>query len=217
MLYSGIHQIELDLILLLFLVVGFGALAKRIELPYPIVLVIAGLVMSLIPGIPRVSLHPDVVFLAILPPLLFGAAFSTSWREFRYNLVSIAFLAFGLVGFTAFGVAMVARWILPDFDWRLGLVLGAVVSTTDAIAATSIAKRLGLPRNIIDVLEGESLVNDASGLLALEFAVAMLVSNAVPTVGEGALRLLYLVFVLLVVVLFGSKLLPSVERHMDHP
>src|SRR5258708_40165218 len=106
MLYSGIHQIELVLILLLFLVVGFGALAKRIELPYPIVLVIAGLVMSLIPGIPRVLLHPDVVFLAILPPLLFGAAFSTSWREIPSNLVSTALPAFLFVGLAVFGLAL---------------------------------------------------------------------------------------------------------------
>src|SRR5260370_5953424 len=127
MLYSGIHQIELVLILLLFLVVGFGALAKRIELPYPIVLVIAGLAMSLIPGIPRVSLHPDVVFLAILPPLLFGAAFSTSWRGFRYNLGEIALLPFGLVGLTSFGVAVVARLSLPHFYLAFGFVVGAVV------------------------------------------------------------------------------------------
>src|SRR5260370_40253449 len=137
MLYSGIHQIELVLILLLFLVVGFGALAKRIELPYPIVLVIAGLVMSLIPGIPRVSLHPDVVFLAILPPLLFGAAFSTSWRGFPYNLVSIAFLAFGLVGFIVFGVALVALLVSPDFRWGVRLVIVGVVCTITCRVATS--------------------------------------------------------------------------------
>src|SRR6185369_15910025 len=97
---TGIHDTELVLILLLVFVLGFGMLAIRLRTPYPIVLVIGGLLVSLIPGIPRITLSPDVVFLAILPPLLFGAAFVTSWRDFRYNIVSIGLLAFGLVGFT---------------------------------------------------------------------------------------------------------------------
>jgi NhaP-type Na+/H+ or K+/H+ antiporter len=130
---------------------------------------------------PKISLSPDIVFLGFLPPLLFGAAFTTSWRDFRYNLVSICLLAFGLVGFTVFGMASAARWILPGFDWRTGLVLGAVVATTDAIAASSIARQLGLPKRIIDVLEGESLINDASGLLALEFTVALVVTGNRPS------------------------------------
>ncbi len=190
---TGIHQTELVLMLLLVLVIGFGALALRWRTPYPIVLVIGGLLISLLPAIPRISLHPDVVFLAILPPLLYAAAFTTSWRDFQFNLVSIGFLAFGLVGFTVFGVAAVSQWILPGFDWKLGLVLGAVVSTTDAIAATAIAKKLNLPHQITDILEGESLVNDASGLLALEFAVALLVTGHTPSLAEGGARLLYLV------------------------
>ncbi|MEO8127571.1 MAG: Na+/H+ antiporter [Bryobacteraceae bacterium] len=190
---TGIHQTELVLMLLLFFVIGFGALALRWRIPYPIVLVIGGLLISLVPGIPRISLRPDVVFLAILPPLLYAAAFTTSWRDFQFNLVSITSLAFGLVGFTVFGVAAVSQWILPGFDWRLGLVLGAVVSTTDAIAATAIGKRLNLPHQVTDILEGESLVNDASGLLALEFTVALLVTGHTPTLLEGGTRLLYLV------------------------
>jgi hypothetical protein len=97
---SGIHSLELILILLWAFVVGFGALARRLRTPDPIILVIAGLLESLLPGMPKISLSPDVVFLGFLPPLLFGAAFTTSWRGFRYNLVSICFLAFGLVGFT---------------------------------------------------------------------------------------------------------------------
>ena len=132
--------------------------------------------------VPRASnLIPDVFFLLVLPPLLFSSAFLTSWRDFRYNLVSICMLAFGLVAFTVVGVAVASRWILPGFDWRMGLVLGAVVSTTDTIAATAVAKRLGLPKRITDVLEGESLLNDASGLLALEFAVAILVTGQTPS------------------------------------
>jgi monovalent cation/hydrogen antiporter len=207
----GIHGIELIVLVLMTLIVAFAALAKRLNIPYPIILVIGGLVLSLVPHGFRVELNPQLVFLVILPPLLFGAAYVTSWRDFRYNLVSIVMLAFGLVGFTVVGVAAVSRWILPDFDWRLGLVLGAVVSTTDAIAATSIAKRLCMPKRITDVLEGESLVNDATGLLALEFAIALLVTGHTPSLAEGAWRLLYLVFGSIVIGLLIGKLIHLVE------
>src|SRR5438270_901537 len=101
--------------------------------PQAILLVIGGLLISFIPGIPRVSLNPDLVFLAVLPPLLYHAAWLTSWREFSYHLVSIVLLAFGLVAFTVFGVTQAGHWLLPGFDWRVGLVLGAVVAPTDAI------------------------------------------------------------------------------------
>jgi hypothetical protein len=131
----------------------------------------AGLLLGFVPGIPRVTLNPDIVFFVILPPLLNSAAWVTSWREFRFNLVSILLLAFGLVAFTVRGVAEGAPWLFAGFDWKAGLVLGAVVAPTDAIAASSLAKRIGLPKRITDVLEGESLVNDASGLLALEFGL----------------------------------------------
>ena len=90
---------------------------------------------------PHIELNPKVVFLLFLPPLLFSAAFQTSWRDFRYNIFSISLLALGLVSFTVYGVAFASRWILPDFTWKLGLVLGAVICTTDAIAATSITRR----------------------------------------------------------------------------
>jgi len=188
-----IHALEIVLLLLLLFVVVFGELARRLNIPYPIVLVIAGLLLSLIPGIPRITLNPDAIFFIVLPPLLFSAAWLTSWREFSFNLVSILLLAFGLVGFTVIGVAYAAPWFLPGFDWRMGLVLGAVVAPTDAIAATSIAKRIGLPKRIVDILEGESLVNDATALLALEFGIALLLGNRTSTVATGFLRLMYLV------------------------
>jgi CPA1 family monovalent cation:H+ antiporter len=156
-----------------------------------------------------------MVFLVILPPLLFSAAYVTSWRDFRYNFVSIAMLAFGLVGFTVLGVAAAARWMLPGFDWRMGLVLGAVVSTTDAIAATSIARRLGLSKRIVDLLEGESLVNDASGLLALEFATALLVTGRTPSVAEDMGRLLYLVVGSIVIGLVIGKLIHFISLKID--
>ena len=169
----GIQAIEIIFLLLLLFIVAFGALARRLAVPYPIVLVIGGLALSLIPGIPKIALNPDLVFFVILPPLLYSAAWLTSWREFSYNLVSIFLLAFGLVTFTIVGVTKAGQWFLPGFDWRVGLVLGAIVAPTDAIAATSIAKRLGLPRRMVDILEGESLLNDASALLALEFGIGM--------------------------------------------
>ncbi|HTW24622.1 MAG TPA: Na+/H+ antiporter [Candidatus Baltobacteraceae bacterium] len=204
---GGIHGVELIVLVLLILVVAFAALAKRLAVPYPIILVIGGLILSLFPRTPHVELDPEMVFLVILPPLLFSAAWVTPWRDFRYNLVSIAMLAVGLVGFTVFGVAAASRWILPGFDWRMGLVLGAVVSTTDAIAATSIASRLGMPKRITQILEGESLLNDATGLLALEFTTAMLVTGNTPSVFEGVGRLLYLIFGSIAIGLIAGKLI----------
>ena len=204
---GGIHGVELIVLVLLILVVAFAALAKRLEIPYPIILVIGGLILSVFPHTPHVELDPEMVFLVILPPLLFSAAWVTPWRDFRYNLVSIAMLAVGLVGFTVFGVAAASRWILPGFDWRMGLVLGAVVSTTDAIPATSIASRLGMPKRITQILEGESLLNDATGLLALEFTTAMLVTGRTPSIFEGAGRLLYLIFGSIAIGLIAGKLI----------
>jgi Na+/H+ antiporter len=190
---DGLHALETVFLLLLVLVAVFAVIARKLDVPYPIVLVMAGLGISLIPGLPRISLNPDVVFLVILPPLLYSSAWATSLREFRYNLVSIAMLAVGLVAFTVFGVAMFADHFIPGLGWKAGFLLGAVVSPTDAIAATSIARTLGLPRGITDLLEGESLVNDATGLLALEFGVMMLVDGQTPTVGAGLVRLLWLI------------------------
>ena len=189
---GNVQALELIVLLLLVFVAVFAALAQRLQTPYPIGLVIAGLLLGFIPGIPRVSLAPDIVFFVLLPPLLYAAAWTTSWRDFSYNLISIISLAFGLVAFTVVGVATVARAAFPGFDWRLGVVLGALVAPTDAVAATSIARRLGLPRRIVDVLEGESLVNDATGLLALEFGTAMVVYGEYPGLLAGALRLFWL-------------------------
>jgi len=189
---TSVHTAQLILLLLLLFITAFAALARRLKTPYPIVLVIAGLLLGVVPGIPRITLDPELIFLVVLPPLLYSAAWVTSWRDFSYNLVSIAMLAFGLVGFTVLGVAAAGPLFIPGFDWRVGLVLGAAVATTDAIAATSIAKRIGLPKRIVDLLEGESLVNDATGLLALEFATALVVEGQHPTFSAGILRFLYL-------------------------
>ncbi|MGB9470776.1 MAG: Na+/H+ antiporter [Candidatus Acidiferrum sp.] len=214
---AGIHSIEVVFLLLLLFVAGLAALAKRFQIPYPIVLVIGGLILSFFPRAPHIALNPDIVFLVVLPPLLFSAAFVTSWREFRYNLVSISMLAFGLVFFTVWGVASISHWILPGFDFRLGLVLGAVVCTTDAIAVTAIAERLGLPKRITAVIEGESLVNDASGLLALQYATVLLVAGYTPSPAERAGRLIFLIVSAMVIGLLVGKLIYYMISKIDEP
>src|SRR5882724_5079010 len=213
---GSIQALEMVFLLLLLFVVAFGALARKLQTPYPIVLVLAGLLLSFVPGTPKIAIDPDVIFFVVLPPLLYSAAWLTSWREFSYHLVSILFLAFGLVLFTVLGVAAMAPWFFSGFDWRMGFVLGAVVAPTDAIAATSIAKQIGLPKRIVDVLEGESLVNDASGLLALEFGVAMLVRGETGTISGGLERLVYLTVAGLAVGLLIGVVVKWVERRIDH-
>lgn len=212
---GGLHAAEMVMIMLLLFVAVFAALARKLKTPYPIILVIAGLILSFIPGISRIRLDPDIIFVVVLPPLLYAAAWLTSWREFYYNFVSIFSLAFGLVGFTVVCVAFIAQLIFPGFDWRVGAVLGAVIATTDSIAASSIAKQIGLPRRIVDVLEGESLVNDATGLLALEFSVSLVTSGNLPTLSSGVLRLAYLIFVGMGIGLIVAVVINWFESRID--
>lgn len=212
---GSIHAVEIVFLSLLLFVIAFGTLARKLEIAYPIVLVIGGLLLSFIPGTPRITLDPDVVFFAILPPLLYYAGWSTSWREFSYNILSISSLAFGLVTFTVLCVAWLAPLFLPGFDWRMGFVLGSIVAPTDTIAATSIAKRIGLPKRIVDVLEGESLINDATGLLALEFGIAMLVDGHTPTFGAGLWRLVYLTGAGIAVGLVIGVIVDLAEHHLE--
>ncbi|HUZ94855.1 MAG TPA: Na+/H+ antiporter [Edaphobacter sp.] len=190
---ASLHALETVILLLLMMVAVFAVIAHRLKVPYPIVLVLAGLLISFVPHMPRVPLDPSLVFLIFLPPLLYSAAWGTSWREFRHNLVLISLLAVGLVGFTVWGVAVVSEHFITALDWKAGFLLGAVVATTDAIAATSIARSIGLPRRIVDILEGESLLNDATGLLALELGVSIIMRGETPSVGGGIVRLLYLI------------------------
>jgi Na+/H+ antiporter len=192
LMVGGIKSVEAVFLLLLVFVAMFAGLARRLKVPYPILLVIAGLLLSFLPGVPRIGLDPDLVFLVFLPPLLYSAAWTLSWREFQRNFVSIAMLAVGLVLFTVVGLALAAGSLLPGFDWKAAVLLGAVVAATDAIAATSIARRVGLPQRIVDILEAESLVNDGTGLLALQFGLLILVTGHTPSVVEGVGRLVFL-------------------------
>src|SRR5271156_6394450 len=189
---TGIQAVQSVFLLLLVFVAMFAGLARRLRVPYPILLVIAGLLVSFVPGMPRIGFNPDLVFVVFLPPLLYSAAWTLSWREIQRNFVSIAMLAVGLVLFTVVGLALASGPLLPGFDWRSGVLLGAVVAATDAIAATSIARRVGLPQRIVNILEAESLVNDGTGLLALQFGLTILLNGRTPSFIEGFGQLVFL-------------------------
>jgi monovalent cation/hydrogen antiporter len=162
---------------LLLAVAALALLARKLHISYPILFVIGGLLISFVPGLPKVRLHPELVFLFFLPPLLFPAALFTSWRDFRANLRSISLLAVGLVLFTTAAVAWFAHYFM-ELPLSAGFVLGAIISPPDAIAATAIAERLRVPRRIVTVLEGESLINDATALVAYRFAVAAVATGS---------------------------------------
>ncbi len=162
---------------LLFLVSMLAMLSNKLRISYPIFLVIAGLGISLIPGIPQIQLDPDLVFIIFLPPLLYSAAWTTSWHDFRKLRRPIGMLAFGLVLGTAFAVAWFSHWLIPNFSLALGFLLGGIISPPDAVAATSVFQNLKVPKRVTDILEGESLVNDASSLIVFRFAIAAVLTG----------------------------------------
>ena len=209
------RTIEL-LLLLLLAVAALATLARRLQIPYPILLVLGGLALGFVPGLPRVELEPDLVFLLFLPPILYAAAWFTSWRDFRANLRAIGLLSFGLVFATTAVVAVVARAIVPGLPWAAAFVLGAIVSPPDAAAATAVVQRLGVPRRIVTVLEGESLINDAAALVALRFAVAATVTGAF-SLGEAAIQLAFVSVGGVAVGLAFGLLVVWVERRLDDP
>ncbi|MBC8124012.1 MAG: Na+/H+ antiporter [Gemmatimonadaceae bacterium] len=170
------HVVEIVLGLLVAICV-LVVLARKLSVPYPIVLVLGGLALSLVPELPQVELDPELVFVLFLPPLLCAAAWSTSWRDFRANVRPISLLALGLVFATTFAVAVAVHALVPSIPWAAAFALGAIVSPPDAVAATAVTESLGVPRRITTILGGESLVNDASGLVAYRFAVAAAVTG----------------------------------------
>ncbi len=159
------------IILIMVLLVSFTALANKKKLPYPVLLVLAGLIIGFIPNLPELVVDPEIIFVIILPPLLYDAASKTSWHEFKTSIRPIASLSITLVFFTTVSVAIIAHYFIPGFSWPLAFVLGAVVSPPDAVAATSIIKGLGLNKKVITIIEGESLMNDASALIAYRYAL----------------------------------------------
>jgi CPA1 family monovalent cation:H+ antiporter len=169
------------------LVVALSALGRRLPLPTPILQVAAGLLVGLVPGVVIPEVQPEIVFFVFLPPALWAAAFFTSPREFRANLRPITLLAVGLVLATSVAVAIVARGLMPDLPWAVAIALGAIVSPPDAVAAAAIVTRLPVPRRIVTVLEGESLVNDASALVLYRTAIAAAVTGQFSW-GESVVR-----------------------------
>ena len=163
------------------------AIAPTVRIPYPILLVLGGLVIGVLPGMPEFDVEPELVFFGVLPPLLYGAAFFTSLRDLRANARPIGLLAVGLVVVTTVGVAVVAHELVDGLSWGAAFVLGAIVSPTDPLAATSIARRLGVPRKLVSIVEGESLVNDGTGLVLYRVAVAAVVTGSFSEYYTGGL------------------------------
>jgi len=172
------------LILLLAIVAATAVIANRLRIPPAILLVLTGVLIALVPGLPPIELAPELVLLLILPPFIYNSAFLMSWREFKFNLRPIALLSVGGVVFTTIAVAAAAHWVM-DLEWPIGFILGAIVSPPDAIAPLSIARRMEIPRRIIVILEGEGLANDATALILYRFAVGA-VSLGVFSFGQAA-------------------------------
>ena len=178
------HDFEIVLAALFVSVAVLNAIARWLSVPYPIPLVLGGLVLGLIPGIPDIELEPDLVLVIFLPPLLYAAAFFSDLRALRSDLRAISLTSIGLVLLTIGAVAVVAHEAI-GFSWPLAFALGAIVSPTDPVAATAIMRRVGAPRRLVNIVEGESLVNDATALVAYRVAVAAAVGGSFSALDAG--------------------------------
>jgi len=176
----------LFLIALMLAATALAIAARRLGIPYPVLLVVGGLAIGFVPGLPAVDLPPDVVFLLFLPPILFAAGYFTSIRDLRANLRPILLLAIGLVLFTMVLVGAVTKALVPEMSWAVAFTLGAIVAPPDAVAATAVFQRLGVPRRIVTILEGESLLNDATALVAYRFAVIAATTGSFSLVNAGS-------------------------------
>jgi Na+/H+ antiporter len=170
--------------------VVLALVARRLHVPLAVVLVIGGMVLALIPGLPTVTLDPQLALVLFLPPLLQASAYRTDWPAFRFNLRPILFLALGAVLFTAAAVAMTAKLLVPDLPWAAAVALGAIVAPPDAVAAASVLKDFRIPKRLVVILEGESLLNDASSLVLYRFAVAATSAGEV-SLGQASLSFLF--------------------------
>jgi monovalent cation/hydrogen antiporter len=207
---------ELQLLGLLVAVAVLLVLAPTLRVPYPILLVLGGLALGFVPGLPDFELPPELVLVGVLPPLLYSAAFFTSLRDLRTNVRPIGLLAIGLVIATTLGVAAVAHAAVSGLSWPAAFTLGAIVSPTDPLAATSIARRLGVPRRIVAVVEGESLVNDGTALVLYRVAVAAAVSGSF-SLAHSSARLVVNVVAGVAVGLAVGYVVRRVRRVMHHP
>ena len=167
--------------------VALAMLAQRLSLPVAVPLILGGMALAFVPGLPSIELNPQLALALFLPPLLQASAYRTDWPAFKFNLRPILLLAIGAVFFTAGAVAVVTKWMLPDLPWWAAIALGAIVAPPDAVAAASVLKQFNLPKRMVVVLEGESLINDASSLVLYRFAVAAVAAGTV-SYGQGALQ-----------------------------
>lgn len=200
-------------IILMALMIGLSAIADHIRLPYPVLLIVAGITIGFIPAMPVIDLNPEIVFLIFLPPLLYDAAFHISFTTFKENIQTISTLAIGLVFITASGIALVAHYLIPGMTWPLSFVLGAILSATDAVAAMSITKGLGISHKTNTILEGESLINDASALVVYRFSIAAVTGTAF-VVWKASLEFLLLMGGGLVVGIIIGKVMALVLQHL---
>jgi monovalent cation/hydrogen antiporter len=201
---------------LMVAVVALSALARTVGIPYPIVMVLGGLALGFVPGLPDVELDPDLVLVLVLPPLLYSAAFFSSLRDLKANLRPISLLAVGLVVLTTCAVAVVAHALIEGLPWAAAFALGAIVAPTDPLAATQIARRLGAPRRLVAVLEGESLINDGTALTAYGFAVAAAVGGSF-SLPEATLEFFVDVGGGIGIGLLAGWLIAEARRRLDDP
>jgi CPA1 family monovalent cation:H+ antiporter len=211
----GVHE-QLILMGLLLAIAALLVAAPALHVPYPILLVLGGLALGFIPGVPTLQLPPELVLIAFLPPLLYSAAFFTSLRELRENIRPIGTLAIGLVLATMTAVAVVAHAMVDDMSWGAAFVLGAVVAPTDPLAASAIMHRLGVPRRTITIVEGESLVNDGTALVLYRVAVTAVVAGTF-SVWEASWRLVWSVVGGVAIGLVVGFLVAFVRRRIDNP
>lgn len=160
------------ILFIMAVMIAASGLAEKYRLSVPVLLLLVGITVGFIPSIPGIELNPEIIMLLFLPPLLYDAAFNISFEGFKTNINTIGTLAIGLVFLTTAGIAVIAHYLIDGMSWPLAFVLGAILSATDAVAAIGVTKGLGLPHKTMTILEGESLVNDASALVAYRFASA---------------------------------------------
>lgn len=197
---------------ILVMIAGLAVVAKWVRLPYPVVFLIGGISLALVPGMPQVRLQPELIFLVFLPPLIFGDGFVTDFRQFKRHIRPIASLATALVVTTSVSVAYVAHWLI-GLPMEVGFVLGAILSPTDTIATDAIAEETGMPRRLLTILGGESLINDATGLVIYKFAVAAIVVGSF-SFGSALLQFMYVAVAGVAVGIFGGELIIRLNRFL---
>lgn len=210
------HGSELLLLALMVAVAGLSIVARSVRVPYPILLVLGGLVLGFLPGLPEVELPPELVLVLFLPPLLYHAAFFSSPKELRADLRAISLLALGLVPATMIAVALTVHALVGGLPWAAAFTLGAIVSPTDPLAATTIARSMGVPRRLVILLEGESLVNDATALVAYRIAIGAAVGGSF-VAWEAGLKFVASAAGGVAVGLVAGWLVSEIRRRLDDP